>query len=138
MAISTAESTRIRGKKLVFKIGANAFHVDASKVELSPADSDDTATFGSIQAGGSTMKLNVSGIQSTKKTSLWRWLFDNVGKTATFVFAPNGNETPTADEPHIVGTITVEKPPVLSTEVNSTSTFDLEIPVESWSVKETA
>lgn len=131
------ESPRIRGKKLGFKLDAKELWPDMSSVELAPVDSDDSTTFGSIQAGGTTMQLKITGIQSTAKTSLWRTLFDNVGKTVPFMLAVHGNEIPSEDQPHIEGTCTIEKPPPLSTEVNTTSSFDLELPVETWEMKKT-
>lgn len=137
MATAT-ESPRIKGKKLGFKLDSKELWPDMSSAELAPVDSDDTTTFGSIQAGGTQMQLKIAGIQSTAKTSLWRTLFDNVGKTVPFMLAVHGNEAPTADQPHITGTCTIEKPPTLSTEVKSTSTFELELPVETWELTETS
>lgn len=140
MATQTApkESPRIRGKKLGFKLGNKEYWPDMTKAELSATDSDDTATFGSIQAGGTPMKLVIEAIQSTAKTSLWRYLFEHVGESVEFMLAIHGNEKPTADEPHITGTCVIEMPPKLSTEVKNTSTFDLELPVETWQMTDTA
>lgn len=133
----TTESPRIKGKKLGFKLDDKELWPDMSSAELSPTDSDNSETFGSIAAGGTPMTLKIAGIQSTAKTSLWRTLFDNVGATVPFMLAVHGNEVPTEDQPHVVGTCTIETPPTLSTEVKSTSTFDLELPVETWTLQET-
>ena len=130
------ESPRLRGKKRGFSINSKEVWPDMSSAELAAADSSDGDTFGSIQAGGTTMKLSLSAIQSTAKTSLWRFLFEHVGETVPFVFAPHGNTTPTADEPIITGKCTIEKPPALTSKVNETSRFDIELPVTEWKLNE--
>lgn len=130
------ESPRITGKKLGFKVADKVVWPDMSKAVLEPADASDTETFGSITAGSTQMQLTISAIQSTSKASLWRYLFDHVGEEVSFEFAPNGNPTATADQPHVTGKCVIEKPPTLSTEVKSTSTFELTLPVTSWQLKE--
>lgn len=129
------ESPRIKGQKLGFTINGKAVWPDMSEAELSPSSDDSFATFGSILAGGTPMQLKVSGIVSTAATSLWRLLFDNVGKELPFIFAPNGNDTPSNDQPHYVGRVTIKQPPSLPVKINDTSTFDLEMPVVEWSQK---
>lgn len=129
------ESTRIKGQKLGFQINGRPVWPDMSEAELSPSSDDSYATFGSIQAGGTPMKLKVAGIVSTAATSLWRLLFDNVGKDLPFIFAPNGNDTPSADQPHYVGKVTIKEPPALPVKINEVSSFDLEMPVVEWQQK---
>ena len=133
--VTVRESARIKGKKLGFKLNDRDVWPDMNEAEMSPSDSDSTATFGSIGAGGTQMKLKVAGIVSTASASLWRLLFDNVGKDIPFVFAPHGNATPPADPPHSVGTCTISTPPPLPVKVNEESTFALELPVVSWRQK---
>lgn len=130
--VTVRESARIKGKKLGFKLNGRDVWPDMNEAEMSPSDSDSTATFGSIGAGGTQMKLKVAGIVSTASASLWRLLFDNVGKDVPFTFAPNGNDTPSADQPHYTGVCTISTPPTLPVKVNEESTFDLELPVVSW------
>lgn len=129
------ESPRIKGQKLGFQINGRAVWPDMSEAELSPSSDDSFATFGSILAGGTPMQLKVNGIVSTAATSLWRLLFDNVGKELPFIFAPNGNEVPSNDQPHYVGRVTIKQPPSLPVKIGDTSTFDLEMPVVEWSQK---
>ena len=136
--VTVRESSRIKGKKLGFKLNDRDVWPDMSEAEMSPSESDSTATFGSIGVGGTQMKLKVAGIVSTASASLWRLLFDNVGKDVPFVFAPNGNEIPSADQPHYTGVCTISTPPTLPVKVNEESTFDLELPVISWTQKTTA
>ena len=130
--VTVRESARIKGKKLGFRLNDRDVWPDMNEAEMSPSDSDSTATFGSIGAGGTQMKLKVAGIVSTASASLWRLLFDNVGKDVPFTFAPNGNEHATPDMPHYMGTCTISTPPTLPVKVNEESTFDLELPVVSW------
>ena len=132
------ESPRIKGQKLGFQIQGKAVWPDMSGAELSPSSDDSYATFGSILAGGTPMQLKVSGIVSTAATSLWRLLFDNTGKDLPFIFSPNGNETPSADQPHYVGKVTIKQPPSLPVKINEVSSFDLEMPVVEWSQKTSA
>ena len=134
MASKLKESPRIRGERLGFKLNETEYWPDMSSVTLEPVDKDDSATFGSINVGGTPMQLKVAGIQSTAKASLWRFLFDHVGETVPFMIAVHGNEKPTDDQPHVTGKCTIEKPPALSTEVNETATFELELPVEDWTL----
>lgn len=129
------ESPRIKGQKLGFQISGRAVWPDMSEAELSPSSDDSFATFGSILAGGTPMQLKVSGIVSTAATSLWRLLFDNVGKELPFIFAPNGNDVPTNDQPHYIGRVTIKQPPNLPVKINEVSSFDLEMPVVEWSQK---
>lgn len=129
------ESPRIKGQKLGFTINGKPVWPDMSEAELSPSSDDSYATFGSILAGGTPMQLKVSGIVSTVATSLWRLLFDNVGRDLPFIFAPNGNDTPSNDQPHYVGRVTIKQPPSLPVKINDVSTFDLEMPVVEWSQK---
>ena len=131
------ESVRIKGLKLGFQINGKAVWPDMSEAELSPSSDDSYATFGSVMAGGTPMKLKVAGIVSTAATSLWRLLFDNVGKDLSFIFAPNGNDVPSVDQPHYIGRVTVKEPPALPVKINETSTFDLEMPVVDWTQKTT-
>lgn len=129
------ESPRIKGQKLGFQINGKPVWPDMSEAELSPSSDDSFATFGSILAGGTPMQLKVSGIVSTAATSLWRLLFDNVGKELPFIFAPNGNDVPSNDQPHYVGRVTIKQPPNLPVKINDVSSFDLEMPVVEWSQK---
>ena len=131
------ESVRIKGLKLGFQINGKAVWPDMSEAELSPSSDDSYATFGSVMAGGTPMKLKVAGIVSTAATSLWRLLFDNVGKDLSFIFAPNGNDVPSVDQPHYIGRVTVKEPTALPVKINETSTFDLEMPVVDWTQKTT-
>nr|DAV38485.1 MAG TPA: major tail protein [Caudoviricetes sp.] len=129
------ESPRIKGQKLGFQINGKPVWPDMSEAELSPSSDDSFATFGSILAGGTPMQLKVSGIVSTAAASLWRLLFDNVGRELPFIFAPNGNDTPTNDQPHYIGRVTIKQPPNLPVKINEVSSFDLEMPVVEWSQK---
>lgn len=129
------ESPRIKGQKLGFQINGKPVWPDMSEAELSPSSDGSFATFGSILAGGTPMQLKVSGIVSTAATSLWRLLFDNVGKELPFIFAPNGNDVPTNDQPHYIGRVTIKQPPNLPVKINEVSSFDLEMPVVEWSQK---
>lgn len=129
------ESPRIKGQKLGFQINGKAVWPDMSAAELSPSSDDSFATFGSILAGGTPMQLKVSGIVSTAATSLWRLLFDNVGKELPFIFAPNGNDVPSNEQPHYIGRVTIKQPPNLPVKINEVSSFDLEMPVVEWSQK---
>lgn len=136
--MATKESPRIRGKKLGFKLDGTDFWVDMTGAHLTKSEDDDTVTFASLQAGGVQRDLKMAGIQSTAKGSLCRFLFDHANETVDFVLSLHGNETPTADEPHIQGRVTLGDPPDIGTEVQTTSVFEVQYPCETWEWVESA
>ena len=124
-----AASTRIKAQNILFKVDATEYACDATMVELTSQDAPgDVQTF-CEQVVGQEWTLNLEGITSGDATSLYRVLWASFGSTGTFVIAPNGNATPTADEPHYEGTVKFDALPPLSLSSNETSTFSVTLTV---------
>jgi hypothetical protein len=68
--------------------------------------SADVSTFFDASLGGRRdFYFTVSGVQSTEATSFWRAMWADAGTEVAFVYAPNGNASPSADLPHFTGTV---------------------------------
>ncbi|GAA2082192.1 hypothetical protein GCM10009840_17860 [Pseudolysinimonas kribbensis] len=124
-------STRIKGTKLKLTIGTPGvdYWGDLSSWKISNDDADkDVTTFEDAAAGGSKQfKLTGTAIQSTASGSFWRYVWENTGVDAAFTIAPHGNETATADQPHVIGTLTIGAKPDLGGDAgNGAYTFDFE------------
>ena len=128
-------STRIRGnKKPIFTLGTPGAEYSADlmsyRIENEDANAD-TVTFEDAEnGGGRQFYLRGSAIQSLQATSLWRYLWANTGATEIpYTIAPAGNAVATAEQPHLVGTLTIGPKPTLGGEANAspTSAFDFDI-----------
>lgn len=124
-------SARIRGRQLMLTMGtpANDFWADATSVILDNEEADqDTVTFeDAAQAGGAVQEfLTITAIQSTDPDSLWSYVWDHVGEDVPFVYAPHGNEEPTAAQPHFTGTCTIGSRPSIGGEAGRTNTYTFE------------
>lgn len=124
----TAPSPRIKGKALRLTIDSADYWADIISCVLNNEAADsDALTFGDVLAGGArTYFFELTAIQSTASGSFWRTVWDNAGKSAAFAYAPHGNETPTVDKPHYVGTLTIGAKPSLGGQAGSTSTYTFE------------
>lgn len=104
-----AGSTRIRGNKLGITFGTGPAaenrwcDTTAATLEHEDADSDVLTFCDAAEGGKSQPFLNLTITQSLQKSSFWRYLWENAGQVVPFTYAPQGNETPTDDEPHFVG-----------------------------------
>jgi hypothetical protein len=125
-----AASTRIKAQNILFKIGATDYACDANMVSLTLEDAPgDVQTFCETRVGGQ-WTLELEGITSGEAGSLYRVLWDNFGSTGTFVIAPNGNATATANEPHYEGTVVFNDIPPLSLTSNETAVFSVSLEVK--------
>lgn len=120
-------AARIKGKNIVFTLDAVDYKVDATSVVFTHEEAD-TVTFGD---GGYEWKCALTGVQGTASDSLHTFFWDNTGETVDFVFAPHGNATPSASQPHYTGSITLPyKKPDIGGEAGSQWTFDMELDVD--------
>lgn len=119
-------STRIKGKSLTLKLGTTDYAIDATSVVLESEEADnDVTTFADAAAGAVRQWFfTITAIQSTDAASFWRYLWDNSGTTAAYVFAPHGNAVPSASQPHFTGNVTIGPKPNIGGEANSTFTFE--------------
>ena len=126
-----AASTRIKAQNIIFKIDATDYACDANMIELSLGDAPgDVQTFCETRVGGE-WALQLDGITSGEATSLYRVLWDNFGTEVAFVIAPNGNASPSADQPHYEGTVKFNELPPLSLNSNETALFSVTLEVKN-------
>jgi hypothetical protein len=109
MADLTQTSTRIKANKLYFEINEIDYWADFSTVTFSSEDaSAEVNTFYDAGLGGKRdFYFTVSGVQSTASGSLWKAMWDAAGTEVPFVYAPHGNATASATQPHITGTVRI-------------------------------
>lgn len=129
-----AGSTRIKGNKLGFKLGTPAkdHWADISSCTLVGEDSDGVLTFeDAANGGGQDWHFEISAIQSTDSESFWRMLWEQTGDEVAFTYAPKGNETPSATEPHFIGMVKIGKKPQIGGEasIKGEYTFDYQLEV---------
>lgn len=126
-------STRIKGNKLKFELGAGVdkkdHWADITAYELFNDEADqDVTTFADAAEGGARQhKLKLTSIQSLDLASFWRMVWESTGTDVPFTLAPFGNTAPTEAQPHFIGTVTVGPKPTLGGEAgNSAFTFEVE------------
>lgn len=125
-----ATSTKITGKaKLTLKLGTPAVdhYADITSYLITSEEADsDVITFADAENGGGRQELlNFTAIQSLATGSFWRTVWDKTGTTVAFTVAPYGNATPSATQPHFVGTVVIGQRPDLGGEAgDSTFTFE--------------
>ena len=126
-----AASTRIKAQNIVFKIGSTDYACDANGVTLELGNAPgDVQTFCETRVGGQwTLKLD--GIVSGEDTSLYQVLWTNFGTTATFTIAPNGNASPSADQPHYKGTVVFDQLPPLALTSGEIAQFSVTLTVQN-------
>jgi len=126
-----AGSTRILGTKLALTLGSPGINywADIKSYVLDNEEADsDVVTFADASGGGARKyKLTGSAIQSTDAAGLWRYVWSNSGVEVPFTLAPHGNVTPSAAQPHFLGTVKIGAKPAIGGEAgNSAYTFDFE------------
>lgn len=128
-----AGSTRIKGNKLMLKlgtgVGAKDYWADVTAYELYNDEADaDVTTFADASEGGARQhKLKISAIQSLEAASFWRMVWDGSGTDVPFTLAPFGNAAASVTQPHFTGTVTIGPKPSLGGEAgNGAFTFEVE------------
>lgn len=126
-----APSTRIKGRQLSLKIGTPAVDVwaDTTSVVLDREEAeDDVVTFHDASQPGGAMQefLQITAIQSTDPDSLWSYIWEHTGEEIPFTFAPHGNETPSATQPHLLGTCRIGPRPAIGGEAGRNNTYTFE------------
>ena len=123
-------STRIKGIALKLSLGSPAtdYWADVSKLSITneAADGDVTTFEDAAGAGSRKWLMNITAIQSTDAASLWSYIWENSGETVAFVYAPHGNTTPTASQPHFTGTVKIGAKPDIGGEAGSSTTYTFE------------
>ena len=104
-----ATSTRIKANALLLSIDGTDYWADFSSVVMQSEDaSADVTTFYDASLGGRRdFYFTVSGVQSTEAASFWRAMWADAGTEVAFIYAPHGNATASADQPHFTGTVRI-------------------------------
>jgi len=122
-------SNRIKGTKLMLKLGATDHWADITAYNLTNEEADsDVTTFADAAAGGSRQfKLSGTAVQSTDTTSFWSYVWANTGQTVGFTLSPHGNSSATAAQPLFTGNVKIgAKPPIGGEAGVNSFTFDFE------------
>lgn len=122
MALITG--TRVYGSQLSLEIDGDDYAPDITNcVKKAEPDGDRTITFGDATAGEVHKHyLEITAVQSTDADSWWSFCNDNVGQQFAFQHAQHANATPTANQPHITGTLEITAPPELGVEAGRKKT----------------
>jgi hypothetical protein len=113
---------RIKGKSIVFEVDGTEFAGQTSNVTFSSA-------VGTLGFGDYTDSLDftcaVTGFQDTAAASLHSELWANPGANVTITFAPHGNASPSASEPHFTATGYAETVPDLGGAAGEFFVYDI-------------
>ena len=113
---------RIKGKSIVFEVDGTEFAGQVSNVTFSSA-------VGTLGFGDYTDSLDftcaVTGFQDTAAASLHSELWATPGANVTITFAPHGNATPSASEPHFTATGYAETVPDLGGAAGEFFVYDI-------------
>lgn len=115
---------RLRGRNIVFEIDGVEYQ-GATKTILFDSEVDE-AGFGDY-TDSLKFTLQVEGFQDYASSSLWRKLWDNPGVIMNVTFAPHGNDTATATQPHFTVTGYAEKLPQLGGSAGEYFVFDVTV-----------
>lgn len=123
-------SPRIKGNALSLKFGSpdKDYWCDVTAVTLTNEEGDSAlTTFCDAAAGGKRQFfLNITGVQSTDPDSLWRYIWDHVGETVGYTYAPHGNAEASVAQPHFIGTVTIGPRPEIGGEAGIDTEYSFE------------
>lgn len=133
-------SPRIAGNKQpVLTLGSPGTDYSADllswTIENEEADSDVITFEDAENGGGRQFYLRGSAIQSTASDAFWTYVWSNSGDTEVpYTIAPHGNATPSASQPHFVGTLTIGAKPTVGGEASASKSsafvFDFEFEID--------
>jgi hypothetical protein len=111
---------------LTLEIAGVAYECDASSITLAHEEDDRVPnTFcAPVRTRG---VFSISALTSTASGSFWTYLWDNAGeKNIAFTYAPHGNDTPSAAQPHFTGFVDIPhtKPDLGGEAGENTYTFE--------------
>lgn len=126
-----ASSTRIKGNALALKFGSPAvdYWADATSVVLENEEKkSDVTTFEDAASSDGLVQwfFTLAAIQSTATGSFWRYLWANTGATVAYTYAPHGNVSPSATQPHFTGTCKIGAKPSIGGEASATGEYTFE------------
>lgn len=107
---------RVNPRLLVLEMGAAAAETDRSlelsKIEFHSAEADvEFVSFEEARQGGArTYTAQLTIAQDHATGTLWTEIWDNAGETLSGIYAPYGNATPSASQPHYSFVATISEP----------------------------
>ena len=114
--------SRLKGKSIVFKVGGTDYAGSVKSVVFS-------SEVGELGFGDYSDSLDysaaITGFQDFAANSLWTQLFANPGASLSLVFAPHGNATPSASEPHFTATGYAETVPDMGGAAGEFFVYDI-------------
>lgn len=113
---------RIKGKSIVFEVDGTEYAGETSNVVFSSAVG--TLGFGNYE-DSLDFTCAVTGFQDTAAASLHSELWANPGATVDITFAPHGNATPSASQPHFTATGYAETVPNLGGAAGEFFVYDI-------------
>lgn len=128
--MSVASPARLTPGAVAMFFATTNYVGEFAKMALEPSDQQ-ARTFGELMNGtGAKFKLTGTVAMSTAANSFHTFQRTNVGKEVAVVFAPHGNKTASADQPHVKTTVRVTTPPPISQEVDAEDGqfYDFEFP----------
>ena len=126
---------RIKGKSIVFEVDGTEYAGGVSNVVFSSAVK--TLGFGNYE-DSLEFTCSVTGFQDTAAASFHSWLWANPGQTVDITFAPHGNATPSASQPHFTATGYAETVPNLGGAAGEFFTFDIKFMLDAKPTRVTA
>lgn len=115
---------RLKGKTIIFEIDGTEYQGAVNNVTFTSEVGE--LGFGSYE-DSLDFRCQVVGYQDYAANSLWRKLWDNPGASINLTFAPHGNATASATQPHFTATGYAETLPTLGGAAGEYFTFDLSI-----------
>lgn len=113
---------RIKGKSIIFEVDGTEYQGGVSNVVFSSAVN--TLGFGDYE-DSLDFTCAVTGFQDTAAASFHSWLFDNPGVSVDIVYAPHGNATASASQPHFSASGYAEVVPSIGGAAGEFFTFDV-------------
>ncbi len=126
-------SKRIKGQALSLSFDGEDYWADMTEAILDNEEAKgDVTTFEDAAAGGAARQhfLTVTATQSTDADSFWSMVWDHSGEIVPYVYAVHGNAVPSADRPHMTGTVKIPPKPKLGGGANTTYTFQVRFDCE--------
>lgn len=121
-------------RKLTMSLDAEDVTPDVSTCEIHSGETDaDFVSFAQAASGGGRdYSLHLTFVQDAASGSLWDRIWSHAGEDVDVIVRPYGNATPTAEQPHFTGTVTIVEPDgvILGGEADASTTQRFTVDVE--------
>lgn len=114
--------SRLRGKTIVFEVDSTEYSGGVSNVNMTSELGEQS--FGAYEES-LDFRCQVVGFQDFASASFHSYLWDNPGATVTITYAPHGNATASASQPHFTATGYAETLPTIGGAAGEYFTYDI-------------